>query len=163
MQRAKLRTLMVTEDEYEWIMKKRDGRQKERYKNACGSCKHFPYGKPNNELWRTCICTYTKGTHAGENRICYASMNKCCDYWKGDEEINMKTSATIRLSKLLQIVFDEIAHCYYRVDQETKEEFVRVVLKPGKGNNVFFDVCVTADSVTALVDDVWKACKRRFL
>lgn len=74
----------------------------------------------------------------------------------------MKTSATIRLSKLLQIVFEEIAHCYYRVDQETKEEYVRVVLKPGNGNNVFFDVCVTVDSVTALVDDVWKECKRRF-
>ena len=155
---------MVTEDEYEWIVKKREGRQKERYKNACGSCKYFPYGEPNNEIWRTCICKYTKGTHAGENRICYASMNKCCCYLKGDEQIRMKTSTTITLSRLLQIVFEEVAHCYYRVDQVTKEEYVRVVLKPEYPNNtVFFDVCVTADSLTALVDDVWKECKRRFL
>ncbi len=76
----------------------------------------------------------------------------------------MKTSTTITLSRLLQIVFDEVAHCYYRVDQVTKEEYVRVVLKPEYPNNtVFFDVCVTADSLTALVDDVWKECKRRFL
>ena len=76
----------------------------------------------------------------------------------------MKTSATISLSRVLQIVFDEIAHCYYRVDQETKEEYVRVVLKPEYPNNtVFFDVCVTAVYLTSLVDDVWKECKRRFL
>lgn len=76
----------------------------------------------------------------------------------------MKTSVTIRLSKVLQIVFDEIAHCYYRIDQETKEEFVRVVLKPEyRENMIFFDVCVTADSAAALVDDVWKECKRRFV
>lgn len=76
----------------------------------------------------------------------------------------MKTSTTITLSRLLQIVFEEVAHCYYRVDQETKEEYVRVVLKPEyRDNVVYFDVCVTADSLTALVDDVWKECKRRFL
>ena len=75
----------------------------------------------------------------------------------------MKSSVTIRLSKVLQLVFSEIKLCYYRIDQETKEEYVRVLLNQEYCGNVnFFDICVTADSVTALVDDVWKECKRRF-
>ena len=164
MQRAKLQTLIVTEDEYNWIMKKRESKISKRpYNNACGSCKYFPYAEANNKIWRTCIFAYKKGKNAGENRICYVALKKCCYWQKGDEEIIMKTSVTISLSRVLQIVFDEIAHCYYRVDQETKEEYVRVVLKPECRNKVvYFDVCVTADSVTALVDDVWKECKRRF-
>lgn len=75
----------------------------------------------------------------------------------------MKSSVTIRLSKVLQLVFSEIKLCYYRIDQETKEEFVRVLLNRGNTENAdFFDICVTADSSAALVDDVWKECKRRF-
>lgn len=74
----------------------------------------------------------------------------------------MKSCVTIRLSKVLQLVFSEVAYCYYRIDQETKEEFVRVTCHRAIGNTNFFDICVTADSAAALVDDVWKECKRRF-
>lgn len=77
----------------------------------------------------------------------------------------MKTSVTIRLSHVLQMVFEEIKMCYYRIDPVTKEEYVRVLLNRRyceKYKSDFFDVCVTADSLTALVDDVWKECKRRF-
>lgn len=70
----------------------------------------------------------------------------------------MKVILTSRLSNVLELVFPEIKLCYYRVDQRDKEEYVRVILN----DDDFFDICVTADSAAALVDDVWKECKRRF-
>lgn len=75
----------------------------------------------------------------------------------------MKTLLVNRLSHVLEVVFKEIKLCYYRIDQVTKEEYVRVLLRREYcGNADFFDICVTADSETALIDDVWKECKRRF-
>ncbi len=71
----------------------------------------------------------------------------------------MKTILTSRLSNTLELVFAEIRLCYYRVDYASKEEYVRVITS----DDNFFDICVTADSAAALVDDVWKECKRRFL
>ena len=76
----------------------------------------------------------------------------------------MKTLLVNRLSHVLEVVFKEIKLCYYRIDQITKEEYVRVLLHHEYcGNADFFDICVTADSAAALVDDVWKECKRRFV
>lgn len=70
----------------------------------------------------------------------------------------MKTILVSRLSHVLEVIFKEIKLCYYRIDQRDKEEYVRVILE----SDDFFDICVTADSAAALVDDVWKECKRRF-
>lgn len=37
----------------------------------------------------------------------------------------MKTLLVNRLSHVLEVVFKEIKLCYYRIDQVTKEEYVR--------------------------------------
>ena len=52
----------------------------EKHRNACGSCKYFEQAEITNKPWRKCQSVYKRGVHAGENRICYPSMNKCCDY-----------------------------------------------------------------------------------
>lgn len=70
----------------------------------------------------------------------------------------MKTILINRLSNVLEVVFAEIKLCYYFVDYVAKEEYVRIITN----DNTSFDICVTADSAAALIDDVWKECKSRF-
>ena len=62
----------------------------------------------------------------------------------------------------LQYVFPMITNGYYMIDQETKEEYVNVTWEDSYKQRWDFKVCVTADSVPAMYDDVWKECKRRF-
>lgn len=63
------------------IKEKSEGvKHDEKYHNACGSCKYFEQAEITNKPWRKCQSVYKKGVHAGENRLCYKSMNKCCDY-----------------------------------------------------------------------------------
>lgn len=85
-----------------------------------------------------------------------------------------KTMAVIKMLPLLQYVFPEIKNAFYHIDQETKEEYVsikyvNIVYAPelnrfieDKPSNASFNVNVSADSPSALVDDVWRECKRRF-
>ena len=75
----------------------------------------------------------------------------------------------IKLLPALQYAFPEIKSAFYRIDNDTKEEFVTVNAAttvnykfPGDGPRYSFDICVTCDSVSAMYDDVWKECKRRF-
>lgn len=60
----------------------------EKYRNACGSCKYFEEAEIRNKTWRKCKSVYKKGVHAGENRLCYQSLNKCCDYVRKEEGDN---------------------------------------------------------------------------
>ena len=78
-----------------------------------------------------------------------------------------KVMAIIKLLPALQYAFPEIKNAFYRIDQDTKEEFVTVTAEskyrnPGECSRYSFDICVTCDSVMAMYDDVWKECKRRF-
>lgn len=61
----------------------------EKYRNACGSCKYFEEAEITNKPWKKCQSVYKKGVHAGEKRLCYPSMNKCCDYVKKGSEDNV--------------------------------------------------------------------------
>lgn len=82
-----------------------------------------------------------------------------------------KTMTVIKMLPLLQYVFPEIKNAFYHIDQDTKEELVTVNWRNTEHNGCGytpqiaggeFNVCVSCDSVSALVDDVWKECKRRF-
>ena len=85
-----------------------------------------------------------------------------------------KTMTVIKMLPLLQYVFPEIKNAFYHIDQGTKEEYVsikyvNITYAPAlnrfiedKASNAAFNVNVSADSPSALVDDVWKECKRRF-
>lgn len=88
---------------------------------------------------------------------------------KGKEmEEKSKTMGIIKLLPAMQYVFPEIKNAFYRIDQDTKEEFVVVSSRhfiEGISNQIIdtIEICVTCDSVAAMYDDVWKECKRRFL
>ena len=69
---------------YDWLMS--EYKSDEKYRNACGSCKYFEEAEITNKLWRKCQSVYKRGVHAGENRICYKSMGKCCDYVRKEEK-----------------------------------------------------------------------------
>ena len=81
-----------------------------------------------------------------------------------------KTMAIIKLLPALMYVFPEIKNAFYRIDQDTKEEYVTVTWSSIEYDNEFgktlhegmFHICVTCDSIAAMFDDVWKECKRRF-
>ena len=109
------------------------------------------------------------------------SLCKMCGYYrsakfavefyeetKGKEEMERsKTMGIIKLLPALQYAFPEIKNAYYMIDKNTKEEYVSITAaginnSRSEGPRYTFDVCVTMDSVSAMYDDVWKECKRRF-
>lgn len=73
-----------------------------------------------------------------------------------------KTMGMIKFLPALQYAFPEIISAFYLIDTETKEEYVNVTWEDSCKQRWDFKVCVTADSVPAMYDDVWKECKRRF-
>lgn len=73
-----------------------------------------------------------------------------------------KTMAIIKLLPALQYVFPEIKNAFYRIDQDTKEEYAVIQVRYQGNSRRDFEVCVTCDSIAAMYDDVWKECKRRF-
>ncbi|MBO5956628.1 MAG: hypothetical protein J6Q39_03650 [Bacteroidales bacterium] len=85
-----------------------------------------------------------------------------------------KTMTVIKMLPLLQYVFPEIKNAFYHVDQDTQEEYVSVRYVnivyaealnrfiEDRASNAVLKINVTADSPSALVDDVWRECKRRF-
>jgi len=76
-----------------------------------------------------------------------------------------KTFVIAKLADTIKLVFP-ITALWYRIDKETKEEYVSYTFAAvGPDNKVYFyqkDICVTADSNAAMIDDVWKAMKERF-
>lgn len=88
-----------------------------------------------------------------------------------EEKNNSKTMCMIKMLPLLQYAFPEIKNAFYYVDQETQDELVciqyRVTLtsditgKPYEKQE-HFEVNVNCDSVMAMIDDVWRQCRRRF-
>lgn len=85
-----------------------------------------------------------------------------------------KTIVVWKMFDLVKMLFPEIKRMWYMIDAETKEEFVVVeykkrVYSTGTGGSVYFktiegsfQICVTCDSNSAMVDDVWKKLKERF-
>ena len=73
-----------------------------------------------------------------------------------------KTIGIIKFLPAMQYAFPEIKQAFYYIS-ESKEEFVRVYYQyPHDNSRHEFDVCVTADSVSAMYTDVWKEVVRRF-
>ena len=67
-----------------------------------------------------------------------------------------KTMAIIKLTDLVCYLYPEVTYLNYRIDSETKEEYVRIHFK----KSGFREVCVTADSNIAMIDDVLKWLKK---
>ena len=61
-------------------------KESKKHRNACGSCKYFEEAEVTNKPWRKCSSVYKRGVHAGERRLCYPSMGKCCDYVRKEEK-----------------------------------------------------------------------------
>ena len=74
-----------------------------------------------------------------------------------------KTMGMIKFLPALQYAFPEIKQAFYMVDKDSLEEYVTVQYQSKDPVCRYsFKVCVTCDSVSAMYDDVWKECKRRF-
>lgn len=74
-----------------------------------------------------------------------------------------KTMGMIKLLPALQYVFPEIKQGFYMVDKDTGEEYVYIQYQTSDPVCRYdFQVNVSCDSVSAMYDDVWKECKRRF-
>ena len=72
-----------------------------------------------------------------------------------------KTFVICKFADTVKLVFPDIIRMYYRIDAMTKEEFVDVHWKNETGLG-YFSICVTDDSNSAMIDDVWKTLKRKF-
>ena len=72
-----------------------------------------------------------------------------------------KTMAIIKLQPAIQYAFPEVVNMFYYIEQDTKEEYVHVNFVQ-KAIHTHLLICVTADSIPAMYDDVWRTCKRRF-
>ena len=79
-----------------------------------------------------------------------------------EKTLRSKTMGMIKFKDALSYAFPEIINAFYWIDKETSEEWVCVTWQDSDKKPQGFQVCVTADSVVAMYDDVWKECKRRF-
>lgn len=80
-----------------------------------------------------------------------------------------KVMTVLKLKEVVRYIFPEVKEMFYVFDKQTGNEAVLVTAgatinykEPGEGPLYQFEINVTADSPAALVDDVWKALKRRF-
>ena len=80
-----------------------------------------------------------------------------------------KAYAIIQLNEAIKCAFQEVQQIFYILDKESKEEYVVCryqILDYIAGNSFYrrgeFKICVTADSIPAMYDDVWNAIKKRF-
>ena len=84
-----------------------------------------------------------------------------------------KTFVTWRLGDLVRTIYPEVVNMFYWIDKPTHEEYVKVEYKEYKiigfddnprmvEHEGEFDICVTADSNSAMVKDVMKELERRF-
>ena len=72
-----------------------------------------------------------------------------------------KTFVICKFAETVKLIFPQIQRMYYRIDTETKEEFVDVAWKSDVAMGIF-SICVTADSNASMIDDVWITLKRKF-
>ena len=72
-----------------------------------------------------------------------------------------KTFVICKFAETVKLIFPQIQRMYYRIDTETKEEFVDVAWKTDVAMGIF-SICVTADSNASMIDDVWTTLKRKF-
>lgn len=70
-----------------------------------------------------------------------------------------KTMGIIKFLPAMQYAFPEIKQAFYYI--ECGEEWVKIIYQ-NNDTRYDFDVCVTADSVSAMYTDVWKEVIRRF-
>lgn len=94
----------------------------------------------------------------------YRSAQFMIDIFERKEEMEKsKTMGMIKLLPALQYAFPELKQAFYMTDKDTLEEYV-VIQYESKDPVCRYDfkVCVTCDSISAMYDDVWKECKRRF-
>lgn len=80
-----------------------------------------------------------------------------------------KAYAIILLNDAIKYAFQEVQQIFYILDKESKEEYVICRYKiPYYTTDIpynlcgEFKICVTADSIPAMYDDVWNAIKKRF-
>lgn len=80
-----------------------------------------------------------------------------------------KAYGIIQLNDAIRYAFPEVQQIFYILDKESKEEYVICryqILDYAAGDPFYrrgeFKICVTADSIPAMYDDVWKAVKKRF-
>ena len=83
-----------------------------------------------------------------------------------------KSFVIAKFAEVARLVFPEVVTLYYMIDRENREEYVVTEYKalipiPGtdKEHEVTktFKICVSADSNAAMIEDVWRELKRRFL
>lgn len=70
-----------------------------------------------------------------------------------------KTMGMIKFLPAMQYAFPEIKNAFYYI--KGYEEYVKVSYQYTNTRHEF-DVCVTADSVSAMYTDVWREVTRRF-
>lgn len=80
-----------------------------------------------------------------------------------ERTMKSKVMGMIKYKEALCYAFPEIVNAFYMIDKETTEEYVFISWYDREKKQHVFKVCVTADSVPAMYDDVWRECKRRFL
>ena len=81
-----------------------------------------------------------------------------------------KVMTIMKFKDGFRFLFPEVKEMFYIADKESGEEWVQVTAgstvnfrEPGEGPLYNFRINVTADSCTAMIDDVWKNLKRRFV
>lgn len=83
-----------------------------------------------------------------------------------------KSFVIAKFSDAVRLVFPEVVTLYYMIDRESRDEYVVTEYKsmipiPGtdKEHEVTktFKICVSADSNAAMIEDVWRELKGRFL
>lgn len=78
-----------------------------------------------------------------------------------------RTVVVWKLAELVKVSFPDvdIKRMWYMIDPESAEEWVMLeyMLSNSEYNALYsYRINVTADSNTALIDDVWKALKEKF-
>lgn len=68
-----------------------------------------------------------------------------------------KLFLVIKMAEVFRYIYQEVSGMTYYRNNDTEEEYVRVFLNQGHD----FDVCVTADSLPAILKDVSEAINRR--
>lgn len=73
-------------------------------------------------------------------------------------EEKSKLFCIIKFSDTVRYMYPEVSGLTYWINKESGEEYVRVFLY----NTKDFDICVSADSLPAMITDVIKGIERRF-
>ena len=83
-----------------------------------------------------------------------------------------KSFVIAKFAEAARLVFPEVVTLYYMIDRESREEYVVVEFKTQQNYGAglcpqiaggSFKICVSEDSNAAMIEDVWRELKRRFL